>query len=210
MVSSAAIRNKKRFSTSSLVGADLGVRQKDKPIMTQANDVEFRQFQTMEPALAKLVKPYERFRQSYSPLQLERLEADCSEYYPGVMKNNNFHLDVVDEEGYSADKLDDRVKSFFEHTIDMKPLQFAKSASTETTVERTPKRIGVVLSGGQAPGGHNIICGIFDRAKAYHPDSRIFGFIDGPHGIFSGNFYLLTETIINGFRNTGEFEFVHY
>jgi len=184
-------------TTSASNGADL-----TKSIQIQ--DEEFKQFQVMEPELAKKVKPYDRFRQSYSPLQRERLEADCTEYYPGIMRGNNFDIDVVEEEGYSPDKLDPVVKSVFANTIDMKPLQFAKSATKAPKVEdRTPKRIGVVLSGGQAPGGHNIICGIFDRAKAYHPDSRIFGFLDGPHGIFSGNFYLLTPSIIRGFRNSG-------
>ena len=172
--------------------------------MTQANDKEFQEFQKLEPELAKRVKLYDRFRQSYSPLQRERLEADCSDYYPRVMKNDNFRIDVVEEVGYSPDSLDPRVKTFFKNTIDMKPLQFvAAESSSSSAAERTPKRIGVVLSGGQAPGGHNIICGIFDRVKAYHPDSRIFGFMDGPHGIFSGNYYLLTKTIIDGFRNSG-------
>ena len=176
---------------------------------SQANDAEFQQFQKLEPDLAKRVKPYDRWRQSYSPLQKERLEADCCEYYPCVLRDSNFDLDVVEEAGYSADKLDERVKSFFQNTIDMKPLQFKHSTTNKAppVSERTPKRIAVVLSGGQAPGGHNIICGIFDRAKAYHPDSRVFGFMDGPHGIYSGNFYLLTDTIIDGFRNTGKWCF---
>ena len=207
---------KKRMSTSALVGGADSVsgtlqQQQDhinkqqKIILSQDNDQEFQDFQKLEPELAKKVKTYDRFRQSYSPLQVERLHADCSQYYPGVMQNDNFQMDVVEEKGYSPDSLDPRVKSFFENTIDMKPLQFVASSqsSSSSAVVRTPKRIGVVLSGGQAPGGHNIICGIFDRAKAYHPDSRVFGFMDGPHGIFSGNFYLLTKSIIDGFRNTG-------
>jgi hypothetical protein len=170
------------------------------------NDEEYNKFLAEEPDLAKKLKPYDRWRGSYSPLQKERLAADCSAYYPGVMQGDNFDIDVVEEEGYSGDNLDERVKSFFTNTIDMKPLQFVKSA-TKTAGDHPPLRIAVVLSGGQAPGGHSIICGIFDRAKAYHPDSRVFGFKDGPHGIFTGNFYLLTESIINGFRNTGKFFF---
>ncbi|CAB9510223.1 Pyrophosphate--fructose 6-phosphate 1-phosphotransferase subunit [Seminavis robusta] len=190
-------------SVSSLVGSDLP--NKEEQQKTQQNDEEFQQFQKLEPELAKCVKTYERWRGSYSPLQRERLEANCADYYPQVMRNSNFDLKVVEEEGNSTEKLDGRVKSFFQNTIDMKPLQF-EMGTAETAAERPPKRIGVVLSGGQAPGGHNIICGIFDRAKAYHPDSRIFGFLDGPHGIFSGKFVLLTKTIIDGFRNTGGFD----
>lgn len=52
----------------------------------------------------------------------------------------------------------------------------------------------------------DIICGIFDRVKALNPASKVFGFIDGPHGIFSGNYYLLTKPIVDGFRNTGGFD----
>jgi hypothetical protein len=170
------------------------------------NDEDFKAFLKAEPELAKTVKNYERWRGSYSPLQKERLAADCSEYYPGVMRNENFDLDAIEEEGYSPENLDERVKKFFESTLDMKPFQFAQSATSTPKSERAPQRIAVVLSGGQAPGGHNIICGIFDRAKAYHPDSRVFGFLDGPHGIFSGNYYLLTNKIIDGFRNTGGFD----
>jgi diphosphate--fructose-6-phosphate 1-phosphotransferase len=197
------LSSKRRSSVSSLVGSDLGITNKEP--MSQNTDEEFIKFQASEPELAKRVQTYERWRGSYSPLQRERLQADCSEYLPGVLRNDNFDLQVIEEEGYSADKLDNRVKTFFQNTIDMKPLTFAKATAT-TNEERQPKRIGVVLSGGQAPGGHNIICGIFDRAKSYHPESRVFGFMDGPHGIFSGNFYLLTSSIINGFRNTGGFD----
>lgn len=198
----ASISPRRRFSVSSLVGADVGAKKKP---MAQQNDEEWKKFETLEPELARKVQIYDRWRGSYSPLQKERLEADCSSYYPGVMQGDNFDLEVVEEAGYSTDKLDDRVKSFFEHTCDMKPLQFVK-CSTPVTTERGPLRIGVVLSGGQAPGGHSIICGIYDRAKAHNPESLVFGFKDGPHGIFSGNFYLLTDSIINGFRNSGGFD----
>lgn len=199
----ASVTNVRRSSVSSLVGADLGAKEKPK---VQSNDEEFQKFLTQEPALAQKVTVYDRWRGSYSPLQKERLEADCSVYYPGVMQGDNFDLEVVEEKGYSGDKIDDRVKSFFPNTIDMKPLQFVKSTTKSEAGSNPPLRVAVVLSGGQAPGGHSIICGIFDRAKAYNPESRVFGFKDGPHGIFSGNFYLLTESIINGFRNTGGFD----
>lgn len=121
------------------------------PFTQTVHDEEFKQFEKDEPALAKTVQPYTRFRGSYSDLQRERLNADCSEYLPGVMRNDNFHLQVVEEEGYSPESLDPRVQSFFQNVLSEKPFKFAAGG----TEDRTPVRVGVVLSGGQAPGGHS-------------------------------------------------------
>ena len=68
------------------------------------------------------------------------------------MQGNNFDLEVVEEEGYSVDKVDEWVKSFFPNTIDMKPLQFVRSDRKKNEAN-SPLQITVVLSGGQAPGG---------------------------------------------------------
>lgn len=71
-----------------------------------------------------------------------------------------------------------------------------------------PLRIGCVLSGGQAAGGHNVIMGLFDMIKKLHPDSVLFGFLAGPHGIFSNNYMEITAEYMGLYRNTGGFDMI--
>lgn len=70
------------------------------------------------------------------------------------------------------------------------------------------KQLGCVLSGGQAAGGHNVIMGIFDMAKKLHPDSQVFGFLAGPHGVFTGNYMEITPEYMNLYRNMGGFDMI--
>jgi len=69
-------------------------------------------------------------------------------------------------------------------------------------------RLGCVLSGGQAAGGHNVIMGIFDMAKKLHPDSKVYGFLAGPHGIFSNKYMEITPSYMNKYRNMGGFDMI--
>jgi len=68
---------------------------------------------------------------------------------------------------------------YFEHQV---------SESGEQVQCSRPLRLGCVLSGGQAAGGHNVIMGLYDMAKKLHPDSQLFGFLAGPHGVYTGNY----------------------
>lgn len=65
-----------------------------------------------------------------------------------------------------------------------------------------------MLSGGQAAGGHNVIMGLFDMIKKLHPDSVLFGFLAGPHGIFSNNYMEITAEYMGLYRNTGGFDMI--
>ena len=71
-----------------------------------------------------------------------------------------------------------------------------------------PLRIACVLSGGQAPGGHNVISGIFDMARAINPESKIYGFLNGPKGVFTGNYQEITNEYMDLYRNTGGFDMI--
>jgi pyrophosphate--fructose-6-phosphate 1-phosphotransferase len=73
---------------------------------------------------------------------------------------------------------------------------------------RRALNVGVVLSGGQAPGGHNVIAGLHDALKAIHPDSRVFGFLGGPGGIFAARHRELDAATIEPYRNTGGFDLI--
>lgn len=69
-----------------------------------------------------------------------------------------------------------------------------------------PLRIGVVLSGGPAPGGHNVVAGLFDGMKELHAESRLFGFLGGPKGLLKNQCKELTREDIDRVRNTGGFD----
>jgi len=71
-----------------------------------------------------------------------------------------------------------------------------------------PLKVGVVLSGGQAPGGHNVIAGLFDALKAACKDSRLFGFLKGPKGVITGKYVEITAEMIDEYRNTGGFDMI--
>lgn len=71
-----------------------------------------------------------------------------------------------------------------------------------------PINVGVILSGGQAPGGHNVISGIFDGIKRIHPESKLFGFLGGPDGLVEHKYVELTSDIIDQYRNTGGFDII--
>jgi diphosphate--fructose-6-phosphate 1-phosphotransferase len=89
-----------------------------------------------------------------------------------------------------------------------RPRVSVKSDPFNCEASRPPLRIGVVLSGGQAPGGHNVIAGIYDFIKKYHPDSALYGFLDGPQGVYKGIYAELTQEIIDFYRNSGGFDMI--
>ena len=71
-----------------------------------------------------------------------------------------------------------------------------------------PFNVGVILSGGQAPGGHNVICGLFDGIKSLNSESKLYGFILGPGGLVDHKYMELTSDIIDEYRNTGGFDII--
>lgn len=94
------------------------------------------------------------------------------------------------------------LKQLFPNTFGQ-PLLSAKKGAKRSS---PPLKIGTVFSGGQAAGGHNVIAGLFDALKKLHPDSRLFGFLDGPSGIVNGKQKELTKDLIDLFRNQGGFD----
>jgi len=99
----------------------------------------------------------------------------------------------------------DEVKKLFPNTYGMPVVTFEKNNSAKAM---PAINAGVILSGGQAPGGHNVIAGIFDGLKALNKDSRLFGFILGPGGLVDHNYMELTAEIIDEYRNTGGFDMI--
>lgn len=99
----------------------------------------------------------------------------------------------------------DAIKKLFPNTYGLPKLTFGVSESSES---HKPTNVGVILSGGQAPGGHNVIAGLFDGVKKIHPDGRLYGFLMGPDGLVKHNYIELTSDIIDEYRNTGGFDII--
>ena len=110
-------------------------------------------------------------------------------------------------EGQPTESVADQeeIKKLFPNTYGQPVLRFepAKEAAA-----KQPINVGVILSGGQAPGGHNVIAGLFDGIKKIHPDSRLYGFILGPGGLVDHHYMELTAEIIDDYRNTGGFDMI--
>ncbi|MFH1076152.1 MAG: diphosphate--fructose-6-phosphate 1-phosphotransferase [Pseudomonadota bacterium] len=83
-----------------------------------------------------------------------------------------------------------------------------KAADAATQAFKKARKIGVVFSGGPAPGGHNVIAGLYDAAKKANPDSKIFGFLAGPGGVMKGKYLELTSQIVHQYRNMGGFTMI--
>lgn len=113
---------------------------------------------------------------------------------------------VVAQEGEPTKSVADQaeIQKLFPNTYGMPVVKFV-----EGTAQKYPAiNVGVILSGGQAPGGHNVISGLFDGIKKLNPDSRLYGFLMGPGGLVDHNYMELTADIIDEYRNTGGFDII--
>ncbi|MBW6458128.1 MAG: diphosphate--fructose-6-phosphate 1-phosphotransferase, partial [FCB group bacterium] len=98
----------------------------------------------------------------------------------------------------------DKIKSLFPHTFGLPVVTF--EPGTKKAYE--PLHLAVILSGGQAPGGHNVIAGLFDGLKACHPDSKLYGFLGGPSGLVNNRYIEIDAALIDAYRNTGGFDII--
>ncbi len=98
----------------------------------------------------------------------------------------------------------DEIKAMFPNTYGMPIIEFVPGEKKDFK----PFNVGVILSGGQAPGGHNVICGLFDGIKSLNSESKLYGFILGPGGLVDHKYMELTSDIIDEYRNTGGFDII--
>ena len=110
------------------------------------------------------------------------------------------------KEGQPTQSVGDQeaIKKLFPNTYGMPIVEFEPA----TSANNQKMNVGIILSGGQAPGGHNVITGLFDQIKKLNPENRLFGFILGPGGLVDHNYMELTESIIDEYRNTGGFDMI--
>ena len=110
------------------------------------------------------------------------------------------------KEGQPTQSVGDQeeIKKLFPNTYGMPIVEF--EPATEANTKKM--NVGIILSGGQAPGGHNVITGLYDQIKKLNPENRLYGFILGPGGLVDHNYMELTDEIINDYRNTGGFDMI--
>ena len=110
------------------------------------------------------------------------------------------------KEGAATQSVGDQeeIKKLFPNTYGMPIVEF--EPATEANTKKM--NVGIILSGGQAPGGHNVITGLFDQIKKLNPENRLYGFILGPGGLVDHNYMELTKEIVDEYRNTGGFDMI--
>jgi len=146
-----------------------------------------------------------------SPLQIAR-----STYQPKLPKALKGQVKLVEGEKTQSVADQKEIEKLFPNTYGMPLLEFVASTGSATEgmgrslseVEVPAINVGVILSGGQAPGGHNVISGIFDGIKNIHKNSKLYGFLMGPGGLVDHNYIELTSEIIDEYRNTGGFDII--
>ena len=138
-----------------------------------------------------------------SPLQKARYE--YSPKLPGMLRNGVAEI-CVKEGAETASVADqDKIKELFPNTYGKKEITFVKGANNAPAKKWV---IGVILSGGQAPGGHNVISGLYDALKAADKDNVLLGFKGGPSGLLEDDYVEFTDEFINAYRNTGGFDII--
>ena len=134
-----------------------------------------------------------------SALQLAR-----ANYQPKLPKALQGAVKVKEGEPTQSVDNQEEIKQLFPNTYGMPLVEFVQGEACE----HEPMNVGVILSGGQAPGGHNVICGIFDALKKLNPENRLYGFLMGPGGLVDHHYKELTADIIDNYRNTGGFDMI--
>lgn len=136
-----------------------------------------------------------------SPLQKNRLEYIPK--LPNMLRNGICQIAVL--EGVETKSVSDceKIKKLFPNTYGKKEIIFKKGNNTSIGKKQI---VGVILSGGQAPGGHNVICGLYDALKSTNPENELYGFKGGPKGLLNDNYIIFDDDYINQYRNTGGFD----
>lgn len=132
------------------------------------------------------------------------LQKSREAYTPKLPKALRGFVDVKEGKPTQSVGDQDEIKKLFPKTYGLPLVEFVPGEKKANE----PINVGVILSGGQAPGGHNVISGIFDGIKRLNPENRLYGFLMGPGGLVDHNYMELTSDIIDNYRNTGGFDMI--
>ena len=138
-----------------------------------------------------------------SPLQKARYQYQPK--LPGMLRNGISEICV--KEGAATQSVADqeKIQALFPNTYGEKEITFEKGANTS---EAKKQVVGVILSGGQAPGGHNVVCGLYDALKATSSENTLLGFKNGPSGLLDDDYVEFDDAYIDAYRNTGGFDII--
>ncbi len=138
-----------------------------------------------------------------SPLQKARYEYQPK--LPGMLRNGI--ADICVKEGAATQSVadQDKIKALFPNTYGKPEITFEKGANTSASKKQV---VGVILSGGQAPGGHNVISGLYDALKATNSENVLLGFKGGPDGLLKNDYVEFDDKFIDSYRNTGGFDII--
>ena len=137
-------------------------------------------------------------------MKTSALQQARAAYQPKLPKTLQGAVKV--QEGAPTQSVDNQeeIKALFPNTYGMPLVEFVPG-ETENTKEMN---VGIILSGGQAPGGHNVISGLFDQVKKLNPNNKLYGFLMGPGGLVDHDYVEITEELLKDYRNTGGFDLI--
>ena len=137
-------------------------------------------------------------------MEISALQKARSAYQPKLPKALQGAVKIV--EGAPTQSVDNQeeIKNLFPNTYGMPLVEFVPGNETN----QKKMNVGIILSGGQAPGGHNVISGLFDAVKKLNPENRLYGFLMGPGGLVDHNYIEITSEFIDPYRNTGGFDMI--
>ena len=138
-----------------------------------------------------------------SPLQTARYQ--YTPKLPGMLRNGISEICVKVGEPTQSVADQEKIKALFPNTYGKNEITFQKGSNTSAPKKQV---VGVILSGGQAPGGHNVVCGLYDALKATNPENELYGFKGGPSGLLEDSYRVMDDEYINMFRNTGGFDII--
>ena len=138
-----------------------------------------------------------------SPLQIARYQYQPK--LPGMLRNGISEICVKNGAPTESVADQEKIKALFPNTYGKNEITFEKGQNTS---EAKKQIVGVILSGGQAPGGHNVVCGLYDALKATNKDNELYGFKGGPSGLLEDDYIIMTDEYINQYRNTGGFDII--
>ena len=138
-----------------------------------------------------------------SPLQLARYQYNPK--LPGMLRNGVSKICVKNGDATESVADQEKIRALFPNTYGKNEITFQIG---ENNAPAKKQVVGVILSGGQAPGGHNVICGLYDALKATDPENVLYGFKGGPSGLIDDDYIIFDDEYINQFRNTGGFDII--
>ena len=138
-----------------------------------------------------------------SPLQVARYQ--YTPKLPGILRNGVSEICVCEGSATQSVADQEKVAALFPNTYGKPEITFQKG---QNTAESKQLVVGVILSGGQAPGGHNVICGLYDALKAANKDNVLYGFKGGPSGLLEDSYVIFEDDYIDQYRNTGGFDII--